>query len=85
MVRWRRDNDEIKGKYSQLLNNNTLVIENFSKEDTGKSFSCYIRKIGSDDFLGEYPESGPRRLLMLGELWGGRRERRGRIQGGKEW
>ena len=79
VVRWRRDNDEIRygNKYSKLLNN-SLVIKDFNEEDTGKSFTCYISQIGSYTFQGEYPESGPRQLLMGGELlqlfpggWGG--------------
>ena len=69
LVQWRRDNNEIRygNKYSKLPNN-SLVIKDFDEEDTGKSFNCYIEMIGSYDFSGEYPESGPRRLLMLGEL-----------------
>ncbi len=68
-VQWRRDNDEIRyeNRYSKG-HDNSLVIRDFDEEDTGKSFNCYIRQIGSYDFQGEYPESGPRRLLMLGEL-----------------
>ena len=69
VVEWRRDDEEIGygNKYSKE-HDNSLVIKDFDEEDTGKSFNCYIRKIGSYDFRGEYPESGPRQLLMLGEL-----------------
>ena len=69
MVQWRQDNAEISygNKYSKL-HDNSLIIEDFDEEDTGKSFYCYIRQIGSYNFQGEYPESGPGQLLMLGEL-----------------
>ena len=69
MVQWRRDNAEISfgNKYSKLPNN-SLIIKDFDVEYTGKSFTCYIRQIGSYNFQGEYPESGPRQLLMLGVL-----------------
>lgn len=68
-VRWRRGDDEIvnEERYSKMPNN-SLIINDFQEEDTEHSYYCYITKIGSDDFGGNYPVSGPRRLLMLGEL-----------------
>ena len=68
-VRWRRGDDNIVyGERYSKMTNNSLVIEDFQEEDTKHSYYCYITKIGSDDFGGNYPVSGPRQLRMLGEL-----------------
>ena len=54
---------------------NSLVISDFSKEDTKHVYQCTVTRIGTDDLHGLYPRSGPRRLCLLGE------ERDGRMKG----
>ena len=82
-VRWRQGDDNIVyGERYSKMTDNSLVIEDFQEEDTNHRYYCYITKIGSDNFGGNYPVSGPRQLFLLGELW---RAREGGVSGWEGW